>query len=63
MESTRLLYDQYRFEKAAVEEETHFDMMKRIEDYRKNVNLYNSLRTIPSDKSITSQKEISIKRT
>jgi hypothetical protein len=63
MESTRLLYDQYRFEKAAVEEETRFDMIKRIEDYRNNVNLYNSLRTIPSDKSIASQKEISIKRT
>lgn len=63
MESTRLLYDQYRFEKAAVQEDIRFDMIKRIEDYRKNVNLYNSLSSIPSDRSIASQKNISIKHT
>ncbi len=63
MESTRLLYDQYKFEKEATREDVRFDMIKRIEDYRNNVNLYNSIRTIRSDRSIPSETEISIKGT
>jgi hypothetical protein len=63
MESTRLLYDQYKFEKAAERDETQITMVKRIEDYRRNVDLYNSMRSIPSDKSIPSQTKISIKNT
>jgi len=57
MESTRLLYDQYKVEKASTNEGIQNDVIKRIEDYRRNVNLYNTLRTIPSDKSISSQTD------
>jgi len=62
MEFTRLLYDQYRYEKATTKEEPQFDMIKRIEDYRKNCDLYNSIRSIPSDRSISSTSEIKAKK-
>lgn len=58
MEFTRLLYDQYRYEKDTTKEVTQFDMIKRIEDYRRNCNLYNTIRTIPSDRSISSTSDI-----
>ena len=61
MEHTRLLYDQYRIEKENVKEGSQFDMIKRIEDYRKNVNLYNTLRTTRSNTSISSQTDIDAK--
>ncbi len=61
MENTKLLYNQYKYEKeATVKNEIEFDMVKRLEEYRRNVNLYNSLRTVGSDKSISSDKEIPI---
>ena len=62
MESTKMLYDQYRYEKNNATQEIQFDMVKRIEDYRRNVNLYNSLSSIRSDKSIP-DTTTSIKRT
>ena len=58
MENTRLLYDQYKVEKETTHEGVQTDVIKRIEDYRRDVNLYNSLRTIPSDKSISSQTDV-----
>lgn len=58
MELTRLLYDQYRYEKATTKEVPQFDMIKRIEDYRRNCNLYNTIRTIPSNSSISSTSDI-----
>ncbi len=42
MEVTKLLYDQYRFENNLIKEDIQFDMIKRIEAYRRNVDLYNS---------------------
>ena len=57
MEFTRLLYDQYSHEKEATKDEAvHFDMIKRIEDYRRNVNLYNTLRINKSGKTLPSSE-------
>lgn len=58
MESTRLLYDQYRYEKSTAKEEIKTDVIKRLEDYRRNVNLYNTMQTVRSNSSISSQHEI-----
>jgi hypothetical protein len=57
MENNRLLYDQYKYEKENTHDGIQNDVIKRIENYRRDVNLYNSLRTIPSDRSIQSQKD------
>ena len=61
MEFTRLLYDQYKHEKEHTKEVSDFDMIKRIEDYRRNCNNYNTMRTVRSDRSISSQNEIEAK--
>jgi len=46
-----MLYGQYKFEKEATKDEIRFDMIKRIEDYRRNVNLFNTLSSIKSSTS------------
>ena len=61
MEHNRLLYDQYRYEKDTAKEGVQTDMIKRIEDYRRNVNLYNTLRTVKSNTSISSQTDVETK--
>lgn len=63
MELTRLLYDQYRYERETFKEDLQFDMIKRIEDYRRNIDLYNSFGLPKSTSSIDSQKEIPLKTT
>ena len=61
MDHTRLLYDQYKYEKDTAKEGVQTDMIRRIEDYRRNVNLYNTLRTVKSNTSISSQTDIETK--
>ena len=61
MECNKLLYDQYKYEKEAVKDEIQFDMIKRIEDYRRNVNLFNSFGLTRSNNSIPSHTNFSIK--
>ena len=63
MELTRLLYDQYKYERENYKEDLQFDMIKRIEDYRRNINLYNSFGLPKSSTSIPSQGEIPLKST
>lgn len=63
MELTRLLYDQYKYERDSYKEDLQFDMIKRIEDYRRNINLYNSFGLPKSTTSISSQSEIPLKST
>jgi hypothetical protein len=63
MELTRLLYDQYRFERETIKDDLQFDMIKRIEDYRRNIDLYNSFGLPKSNTSISSQTDIPIKST
>jgi hypothetical protein len=63
MELTRLLYDQYRFERETIKDDLQFDMIKRIEDYRRNIDLYNSFGLPKSNTSISSQTGIPIKST
>lgn len=63
MELTRLLYDQYKYERENYKEDIQFDMIKRIEDYRRNINLYNSFGLPKSNSSIPSQAEIPLKAT
>lgn len=63
MELTRLLYDQYRYERETYKEDMQFDMIKRIEDYRRNIDLYNSFNLPKSNTSIPSQNEIPLKST
>jgi hypothetical protein len=58
MEYARLLYDQYKYENDATKHEIQFDMIKRIEDYRRNVNMYNSFGLVKSENSIPSQSSI-----
>lgn len=62
MEFTRLLYDQYRYEKDTTKDVPQIDMIKRLEDYRKNCNMYNTIRSIPSDRSISSTSEIKVNK-
>jgi hypothetical protein len=61
MELTRLLYDQYRYERETFKDEMQFDTIKRLEDYRRNIDLYNSFGLPKSSSSITSQTEIPLK--
>lgn len=61
MELTRLLYDQYRYERDNFKEDLQFDMVKRIEDYRRNINLYNSFGLTPKSNP-SSQTEIPLKQ-
>lgn len=63
MELTRLLYDQYRYERESYKEELQFDMIKRIEDYRRNIDIYNSFGLPKSTSSIPSQTDIPLKTT
>lgn len=63
MELTRLLYDQYKYERDNYKEDMQFDMIKRIEDYRRNINLYNSFGLPKSNTNISSQGEIPLKAT
>ena len=63
MELTRLLYDQYRYERDHFKEDLQFDMIKRIEDYRRNIDLYNSFGLPKSSSSIPSQNDIPLKTT
>ena len=63
MELTRLLYDQYKYERENYKEDMQFNMVKRIEDYRRNINLYNSFGLAKSSTSIPSQGEIPLKST
>jgi hypothetical protein len=56
-----MLYDQYAFAKENIHDDLQFDMIKRIENYRKNVDLFNSyglskpLKTVPPQ-SVPSNK-------
>jgi hypothetical protein len=62
MELTRV-YDQYRCERENFKEDLQFNMIKRIEDYRRNIDLYNSYGLMPkSNSSISSQTEIPLKQ-
>jgi hypothetical protein len=63
MELTRLLYDQYKYERESYKEDLQFDMIKRIEDYRRNINLYNSFGLPKSNSTISSHGEIPLKST
>lgn len=56
MES-RKLYSLYEIEKKSTRAESSFDMITRIEDYRRNIDLYNSF-GLTSSKSISSAKTI-----
>ena len=40
---TRLLYDQYRTEKENANKPQETDMIKRLEAYRRDINLFNTL--------------------
>lgn len=51
METTRLLYDQYLSQREVSQQGPHFNMVQRIEDYRHNVNLYNSLSIRKQDRA------------
>jgi hypothetical protein len=61
MELTRLLYDQYKYERETFKDELQFDMIKRLEEYRRNIDLYNSFGLPKSSSSINSQTEIPLK--
>lgn len=63
MELAKNLYDQYKNERASFREDIQFDMIKRIEDYRRNIDLYNSFGLSPkSNTSIPSQTSIPLKQ-
>jgi hypothetical protein len=55
---TRILYDQYTFAKDHIHDDLQFDMMKRIDAYRKNIDNYNSYGLPKTDKSIPSNSDI-----
>lgn len=61
MELARL-YNQYRNERETFREDIQFDMIKRIEDYRRNIDIYNSYGLPKSSTRIGSQGEIPIKQ-
>jgi len=42
MEATKILFNEYQRSKESLPSETSFDMIKRIFDYRKNIDSYNS---------------------
>jgi len=50
-----MLYDQYAFAKENIRDELQFDMIKRIEDYRKNIDLFNSYGLSKTQKTANSQ--------
>jgi len=59
MELARL-YDQYRIEQTSLKDNLQFDMVKRIEAYRRNIDLYNSYGLPKSSTSIPSQTDLSL---
>jgi hypothetical protein len=58
METARTLYDQYTFAKDHIHDDLQFDMIKRIEAYRKDIDNYNSYGLSKSAKVISSQPNI-----
>jgi len=57
MELARL-YDQYRNEQTHNKDDLQFDMIKRIEAYRRNIDLFNSYGLPKSSTSIPSQTDL-----
>ena len=45
---TRLLYDQYRTEKENAEREPENNMIKKLEAYRRDIDLFNKLTVLGS---------------
>lgn len=63
MELTKHLYDQYKNSKSSFREDIQFDMIKRIEDYRRNIDLYNSFGlNSKSNTNISSQTSIPLQQ-
>ena len=54
---TRLLYDQYRTEKENTSQPQETDIIKRLEAYRRNIDLFNTLTVLgASDRPKTSAR-------
>jgi hypothetical protein len=59
MNNPKALYEKYELEKENLKDDLQFDMIKRIEAYRRNIDLYNSYGLIKSNPNIPASNKTS----